>query len=120
MRKLASIRKISEIKPIDGADNIEIAIVDGWEVVVKKGEYIAGDLTVYIEIDSLLPAIPCFEFMKDRKYKVKTAKIRGVYSQGLCIPLSILPAGTNIKEGLDVTDILHIRKFEIDGKYTGK
>lgn len=114
MRKLASIRKISEIKPIDGADKIERAIVDGWEVVVKKGEYMAGDLTVYIEIDSLLPAIPCFEFMKDRKYKVKTAKIRGVYSQGLCVPLLILPSGTNIKEGQDVTDILHIRKFEID------
>lgn len=114
MRKLASIRKISDIKPIDGADNIERAIVDGWEVVVKKGEYMPGDLTVYIEIDSLLPAIPCFEFMKDRKYKVKTAKIRGVYSQGLCVPLSILPSGTDIKEGQDVTDILHIRKFEID------
>ena len=51
-RKLATIRKVNEIKPIEGADMIELAIVDGWQCVVKKGEFKPGDLGVYFEIDS--------------------------------------------------------------------
>ena len=55
-RKLVTIRKVSEIKPIPNADNIELALVDGWQVVCKKGEFKQGDLGVYFEIDSFLPA----------------------------------------------------------------
>ena len=53
-RKLASIRKVREIKPIEGADAIELAIVDGWQCVAKKGEFKVNDLCVYFEIDSLV------------------------------------------------------------------
>ena len=55
MRKLATIRKIDALTPIEGADAIECAHVGGWKVVVKKGEYNAGDSAVYIEIDSWVP-----------------------------------------------------------------
>ena len=55
MRKLASIRIVNELHPIEGKDRIELAIIDGWQVIVKKDEFKIGDKCVYIEIDSVLP-----------------------------------------------------------------
>jgi RNA ligase (TIGR02306 family) len=98
-RKLATIRRVSAIMPIDGADMIEIVVVDGWKVVSKKGEYMVGDLCVYCEIDSFLPIRPEFEFLRKSSYKkmgdvwgfrLRTVKLRGEVSQGLVLPLSIL------------------------------
>ena len=57
MRKLATVRRIDNILPIAGADAIECAVVGGWKVVVKKGEYQVGDLGIYCEIDSWIPQI---------------------------------------------------------------
>lgn len=110
MRKLASIRQISDIRPIEGADRIEVAQVDGWECVVKKGEFQAGEQVVYIEVDSVVPDRPEFAFLKDRKFRVRTIKLRGQISQGLVLPLSILPEG-DYALGADVTDILGIKKY---------
>ncbi|MCD4792746.1 MAG: RNA ligase (ATP) [Bacteroidales bacterium] len=112
MRKLASIQKIKSLEQIEGADAIEKAQVLGWQLVVKKGEYAVGDLCVYFEIDSLLPDKPEFEFLKSKKMRIKTIKLRGQVSQGICFPLSILPEGTIIKEGFDVTEILGVEKYE--------
>lgn len=112
MRKLASIQKIWKLEPIEGADAIEKARVLGWELVVKKGEFNVGDLCVYCEIDSILPERPEFEFLKPRKMRIKTVKLRGQVSQGICFPLSVLPEGTSIQEGKDVTEILGVNKYE--------
>ena len=57
MRKLASIKQISDLQPIKDRDKIELAIIDGWQVIVKKDEFHVGDLCVYIEIDSILVLI---------------------------------------------------------------
>lgn len=112
MRKLATIREIKEIKPIPDADRIEVAKVDGWEVVIsKKDNFKAGDKVVYIEIDSQMPELPQYEFLKSRKYIVKTIIMRGQISQGLILPLSVLPDG-NYKLGQDVTEILQITKYD--------
>ena len=54
-RKLATIRRIAEIKDIDGADAIEAVRVDGWWVVAKKVRYQVGQLAVYLEVDSWVP-----------------------------------------------------------------
>lgn len=121
MRKLASIRTIKEIRPIEGADAIETAIVDGWECVVKKSEnFKAGDLVVYIEIDSIVPDRPEFEFLRDRKFRVRTIKLRKQISQGLVLPLSILPFNMKISEGMDVTDVLGIKKYDPEGEIEEK
>ncbi len=90
-RKLATIQKIIEVHPIVNADNLERAVIKGWNVVVKKGEFQAGDLCVYCEIDSLMPERPEFEFLESKKYRIKTTKFRGQVSQGIAFPLSILP-----------------------------
>jgi len=76
-RKLASIQKIVSVSPIEDADRIEIAQVLGWQcVVAKKDNFKAGDLIVYIEIDSIVPERNEFEFLRDRKFRVKTIKLR--------------------------------------------
>jgi len=116
-RKLASIRRIKEIRPIQDADLIELAIVDGWQVVCQKEQnFKADDLVIYIEIDSRLDKDNVnFSFMEKRNYKVKTIKLRGQLSQGMIFSLSILPKG-KWKEGDDVTKILKIEKIQDDYK----
>jgi RNA ligase (TIGR02306 family) len=122
MRKLASIRKISEIRPIEGADAIELAIVDGWQTVVKKNEYRVGDLAVYLEVDSWVPTELAPFLSKGKEPRVfngvkgerlRTVKLRGALSQGLLISRDIaLPMTNNFVEGDDVTEILGIQKWE--------
>lgn len=112
MRKLATIREIADIRPIPGADRIVVAQVDGWECVVQKGEFQVGQHVVYIEVDSQLPERPEFEFLRDRKFRVRTIKLRGQVSQGLILPLSVLPNGTGCDLGDDVTNALGITKYD--------
>ncbi|MBK9035509.1 MAG: RNA ligase (ATP) [Myxococcales bacterium] len=113
-RKLVSIQQIDAIDPIVGADNIVKARVMGWDVVVKKDEFTAGAPCVFFEIDSVLPADqPWAEFMRPRGFRVKTARLRGVLSQGLALPVAILPAGTPLPAvGADVRDLLGVVKYE--------
>lgn len=96
MRKLVTIREISALTPIDGADFIELAQVDGWNCVVKKGEFKEGDRGMFFEIDSLIPVDdPRFAFMTSniREYdgirmaRIRTMKLRGQISQGLMLPI---------------------------------
>lgn len=123
MRKLATIRKIDELRPIEGADAIECAVVGGWTVVVKKGEFAVGELAVYFEIDSWMPTelAPFLtkgkeprEFEGVKGERLRTVKLRGQLSQGLLLPLE--PTCANIEsqlfEGLDVTEPLNIKKWE--------
>ena len=142
-RKLASVQKIKAIKPIEGADKIEIVQVLNWDCVAKKGEYQVGDKVIYFEIDSLLPDIPMLEWLKGsswsqklNKYKISTQKFRGQISQGLVIPIKDFPEfikqvavsldptlttkidkleitePEDLEEGLDLTEILNIEKYE--------
>lgn len=124
-RKLATIRKIKELKPIKDADNIELAIIDGWQCVVKKGDFEEGELAIYFEIDSLLPEIPQFSFLANRGvktnadgsigYRLKTIKLKGEISQGLLLPLHSFELDKGlifIDEDVDLTEILNIKKFE--------
>ena len=112
MRKLASIQKIKALVPIEGADAIEKATVLGWQLVVKKGEFNVGDMAVYCEIDSLMPDKPEFDFLKPRGMRIKTVRLRGQVSQGICFPLSILPTDFSVIEGADCTEVLGITKYE--------
>lgn len=129
MRKLASIRRIADIQPIDGADAIEVATIDGWKVVVKRGEFTVGDLAVYLEIDSWVPhelAPFLSKGQEPRVYndvkgeRLRTIKLRGQVSQGLLLPLSTWApnrrpwtiAEEEFEEGTDLTEYLNIQKWE--------
>ena len=129
-RKLASVQKVKAIRPIEGADRIEVVQVLNWDCVASKGQYHVGDLVIYFEIDSLLPDIPAFEFLKKSawsqklsKYKISTHKFRNQISQGLVMPITQLREiynainGTSISsidydEGDDLTALLKIEKYE--------
>ena len=127
------MRKISQILPIEGADAIELAIVDGWKVVVAKDVgHKVGDLVVYCEVDSFLPVREEFEFLRKSSYKkmgdqegfrLKTIKLRGQISQGLILPMSIFgDFSWTAHEGLDVSEKLGIVKYEppIPAQLAGK
>jgi len=118
MRKLASIQKIEHIEPIPGADAIELAKILGWQCVVKKGEFKAGDWGVYIEIDSVPPDNETFNFLWQKKdatekrprpsnFRIRTKVLRGALSQGLLMPIRLL---------VDVQD--GNRQFELDQDLT--
>ena len=123
MRKLVTIRTINAIKPIDKADAIECVVIDGWEVVAKKGEFQVGDPCVYHEIDSFLPASDeRYSFLakggvkKDpsgkERIRLKTIRLRGQLSQGLALPLTMFPELVECKVDEDVSEILDVIKYE--------
>ncbi len=107
---LASVQKIVKITPIEGADAIETATVLGWEIVVKKGEYKVGDLGIYIQIDTVVPELPEFEFLRSRDFRVRTIKLKKQISQGLLIPLSTVSRKYH-REGEDVTEQVGVKKY---------
>lgn len=129
MRKLASIQRIWNIEPIEGADKIELASVLGWKCVVNKGQFKKMDLAVYFEVDSFLPIREEFEFLRNSSYrnsqilgegfKLHTMKFKGQISQGLLLPTNIFnELSKDIKLGDDVTKLLNIRKWEIEERVT--
>jgi RNA ligase (TIGR02306 family) len=128
-RKLATITKVKELLPIEGADRIEAATMttNGWTCVIKKGEFVTGDFGIYFEIDSFLPKEERYGFLDGRSnkmmdgvegYRLRTVKLRKQISQGLLMPLSIFPEITNPQEGDDVTRLLNIKLYEIPVKFS--
>lgn len=132
MRKLATIRDIDEIRPIEGADAIEVAVIEGWEIVVKKGEFAPGQAVIYLEIDSWVPteiapfltknaALPR-EYNGVKGERLRTIRLRGQISQGLILNYWDFPDVVKAfhktrlydpeNPHFDVTDILGITKWE--------
>lgn len=131
-RKLATIRRVANIEPIPDADAIDVATVDGWKVVVKKGEFQIGDLAVYFEIDSWIPKAIAPFLNKGRTYnevegeRLRTVKLRKQISQGLLLPMSAVASQWRhddnwylrafdidyLVEGDDLTEYLQIQKYE--------
>lgn len=122
-RKLATIRQIQDISPIEGADIIEVIKLDGWQCVSKREEFKKGDLCVYFEIDSFLPVDERYEFLRKSSFRkmftgqegfrIKTVRLRGQLSQGMALPLSNFPElHESPSIGDDVTELLKVIKFE--------
>ena len=121
MRKLVTIRTITALDPIDGADAIEVATVDGWKVVTGKNTYKVGDSCFFLEIDSFLPIDERFEFLRKSSlktnalgvegFRLRTIKLRGQISQGLLMPLSDFPEVQG-HEDEDLTALLGVTKWE--------
>lgn len=135
LRKLVSVRRITDINDIPGADLIKVATIGGgWPVVVKVNEFKVGDLCAYFEIDSFLPESDeryaflmksTREFEGVRGHKLRTIKLRGQVSQGLALPLSLFIADFEgskfdegqeltefFREGQELTELLGIKKWE--------
>ena len=133
--KLASIQRIIDIFPIQDDDKIECVKILGWQCVAKKGEFRAGDICVYFEVDSFLPVKPQFEFLRDgcfvqndfmgEGFRLRTKKFRGQVSQGLALPLKTAGVSLTKEDGAewipgdDITDILGVRKWDMPEVVTG-
>jgi RNA ligase (TIGR02306 family) len=125
-RKLATIEQVTAVTAIAGADRIVAARVRGWDVVIKKGELEPGDLCVYFEVDSLLDTRkPALAYLAERSVRtdargrrghvLKTARLRGKWSQGLAVPIGLFgelgPAGVD-RIGEDVTAALGVVQWD--------
>lgn len=129
-RSLASVVTISKVSPIEGADRLEVAEMNGkgWRVVVSKGDFKAGDMGVYFEIDSALnPEDTRYAFLKERclrtfkttegvtlksVIRIKTIKLRGVLSQGLLIRADMFPEADGLVVGADLTKTLGVEHYD--------
>ena len=108
-RMLAQIVRLNWLRPIEGADRIELAGVLGWQVIVRKGDFAVGDLAVYFNIGSILDE--SHKLGAELKGKpLKTIKMRGVLSQGLLGRLDAFDL-KDVKEDDDVTTILKVKKY---------
>jgi RNA ligase (TIGR02306 family) len=106
---------IGEVKPIEGADNIEQVLVGGWNAITKKGEYKVDDLVVVATTDAVIP-VELSDAMNVTNYlrkgqRVRTVKLRGVYSECLIVPITYVQ-GTKRYEGFDAMEMLGIFKYE--------
>jgi RNA ligase (TIGR02306 family) len=121
--KLASLETITEIYPIEGADRIELARVQGWQSVIKKSEYKVGDQVIFVPIDRVLTPAVWNEFLWDKKdptkpIRVKTVKMKGVVSQGLIFPKTLISAQEiwdhmdDENEDVSIAGLLGITKYE--------
>jgi len=132
MRKLVTVREISDIQPIPGADNIEVATIDGWKCVVVKGAFKVHDAACYFEIDSLIPVEhDAFEFLREKaKYRnvegklchrLRTIKLKGQISQGLALPVSEL-APLRLSQSADFEELLGVTQYAppVPGSLAGK
>ena len=107
----ATIQKIIGKEQIPGADRIEIVKILGWQcVVTKEDNFQIGDNVIFIEVDSVVPERPEFEFLRKHNFRVKTMKLKGIVSQGLVLPLDNMHSFHN--EGTDVSEILGVTHYE--------
>ena len=115
------VARINEIKPIEGADNIEQAVVGGWNCIIQKGQYAEGGLVVVATTDAVIPqklsdAMNVTNYLR-KGQRVRTVKLRGVYSECLIIPFMYCKnaaklANTKWNEGEDMMSYLDIFKYE--------
>ena len=112
------VARINEIKPIPGADNIEQAVVGGWNCIIQKGQYAEGGLVIVATTDAVIPkelsdAMNVTNYLR-KGQRVRTVKLRGVYSECLIIPLLHIPKGNinTYTEGKDMMEVMGIYKYE--------
>lgn len=123
-RSLVKIKKIDNIIPLENSDNLNVASIGGWKVVINKSEnFNTGDKVVYFEIDSFIPEEERYKFLRKYSFKmfegnpgfrIRTIKLRGQISQGLIMPLSKFPEiSEDTPFDTDLTELLNVKKYEI-------
>lgn len=130
MRKLASLVEIASCDPIPDTERLSVATMKGkgWRVVTGRDEFAPGDTAVYFEIDSYLPPDDeRYAFLRERclrkfvsksggvlreGFRIKTAKLRGVVSQGLLMPIAAFPEASGMEVGTDLTTLLKVDHYD--------
>lgn len=148
-RKLVTLRKITHLRRLKGARYKAYAVAtvgSGWTVVVYHGDFRIGDLVLYFEIDSFIPATggrfswensSCLtEFQGQKGYHVASQMLSKQLSQGLVQPVTALPEikavldnlekehghdeGMRIAQGMSFEDVLGVKKWEVPFESKGQ
>ena len=116
LNSVCYVGRIGEIRPIEGADNIELAIVNGWHAITKKGQYKVEDQVIIATTDAVIPVSISDEMgvtgYLRKGQRVRTVKLRGVYSECLILPMDLLVFSDKISDGEDMMEMLGIFKYE--------
>ena len=116
LNSVCYVGRIGEIRPIEGADNIELAIVNGWHAITKKGQYNVEDQVIIATTDAVIPLSISDEMgvtgYLRKGQRVRTVKLRGVYSECLILPMDLLVFSDKISDGEDMMEMLGIFKYE--------
>jgi RNA ligase (TIGR02306 family) len=116
LNSVCYVGRIGEIRPIEGADNIELAIVNDWHAITKKGQYTVGDQVIVATTDAVIPLTISDEMgvtgYLRKGQRVRTVKLRGVYSECLILPMDLLVFVDKIQDGEDMMELLGIVKYE--------
>jgi len=116
LNSVCYVGRIGEIRPIEGADNIELAIVNGWHAITKKGQYNVEDQVIVATTDAVIPLSISDEMgvtgYLRKGQRVRTVKLRGVYSECLILSLDLLLFSDEVKDGDDMMESLGIFKYE--------
>jgi len=120
---VAYVGKIGSVVEIPGADNIELVLVGGWQAITKKGEYKVDDLVIVATTDAVIPKelsdqLGVTNYLR-KGQRVRTVKLRGVYSECLIMSKNTIPVLRNyptITEGEDLMELLGITKYEPPAK----
>jgi RNA ligase (TIGR02306 family) len=131
VRKMASVQEVNGVYPIEGADKICQYGINGWRVVDQVGKYQVGDKVVFCEVDSFIPSTIAPFLTKAGHFpkvfngvegeKLRTIRLRKALSQGLILPLSVIPGSTAVggeEVGDDVSEVLGIQKWEAPPEFT--
>lgn len=113
------VDSIREIRAIEGADNIELATIGGWNCVVQKGSYEVGQHVIVATTDAVIPE-KLSEELNITSYlrkgqRVRTVKLRGVYSECLIIP-TYTSKKVVLKVGECMMEELNVYKYEPPAK----
>ena len=120
LNSVAYVGKIGSVSEIPNADNIELVTVGGWNAITKKGEYQVDDLVVVATTDAVIPKelsddMGVTNYLR-KGQRVRTVKLRGVYSECLLIPLNYVfksfSAQSGFLDGQDMMEVLNIYKYE--------
>jgi RNA ligase (TIGR02306 family) len=116
LNSVCYVGRIGEIRPIEGADNIELAIVNDWHAITKKGQYTVGNQVIVATTDAVIPLTISDEMgvtgYLRKGQRVRTVKLRGVYSECLILPMDLLVFVDKIQDGEDMMELLGIVKYE--------
>ena len=116
LNSVCYVGRIGEIRPIEGADNIELAIVNGWHAITKKGQHNVDEQVIIATTDAVIPLSISDELgvtgYLRKGQRVRTVKLRGVYSECLIMPLDLLVFIDNINDGDDMMEMLGVIKYE--------
>ena len=116
LNSVCYVGRIGEIRPIEGADNIELAIVNGWYAITKKGQHNVDEQVIIATTDAVIPLSISDELgvtgYLRKGQRVRTVKLRGVYSECLIMPLDLLVFIDNINDGDDMMEMLGVIKYE--------